>query len=59
MGQALYRAPKASRANAAFDGNSKRLVLIPRGRTNAVVGTLPIPNEWSELLRDAILQHLA
>ncbi len=46
LGQASYRASPATRAAACFnDAESKRRVLTVRGRTSAVVGLWPIPQE--------------
>ena len=60
VGQASYRAPAAVRGQAAFDDiNSKRRVLTLRGRTNAVVGMVPIAEETAELVAAAIANLLS
>ena len=60
IGQASYRAPAAVRAQAAFDDvNSKRRVLTLRGRTNAVVGMVPIAEETAEIVAGAISNLLS
>lgn len=63
-GQASFRAPKAERAQAAFDGaDALRRVLTVRGRTGAVIGMRAVESEKSSEVKSALTaiipeQHL-
>ncbi len=56
LGQASYRASAATRAAACVDDSeSKRRVLTVRGRTSAVFGLWPVPEEDARSVHQAVV----